>query len=251
MRGIGTLPAERASGAELDTSAFTPGAVAARVVAGDPIPDAIPGAIDDDPRARMTPSGNGTFTHDHSGFSATVARDGSVQFEDKTFDADVGAPCLDCMAEDYKKWKQDPYGGHYVSLMGLLPVLRVQFDVTDWVERLAGNDPYSYEKHEFLERTRERRAAMSRADKRELTREALRRLPDYLARIWAYETWPAAERRYLLFKLWDECDETTDAGAQARATVMAFIRKRVTEPYTDEELERLNAERTSGDPFAP
>lgn len=80
---------------------------------------------------------------------------------DATIVVEWGLPCVKCIAEDFEKWMQDPYGGHTVNLLGLLPVLRGSFDLTDFVERLAGNDPYSYEKNELLEATRERRAQMS------------------------------------------------------------------------------------------
>jgi hypothetical protein len=198
----------------------------------------------------MVPNGHGTYVHDRQTFRIDIARDGSVRIRDKpNFRADIGLPCIRCVTEDFEKWKRDPYSGHVVNLMGLLPVLRGGFDLTDWLERTVGNDPYSYEKARFMEATRERRAEMSATARRERMRDALAKLPDFLAAVWAHEPWSERERRYILFKLWDECDDSND-GAQARATINAFVRKQVPS-YSNDEIEALNEERTSEQRFEP
>ncbi len=228
---------------------LSPESVAARVVAKDaPV---APPVADTTADEYMRPTGGGTYEYQHPGFKGTIARDGSVTFDDTpAVSVDWGLPCVKCVAEDFEQWKQDPYGGHTVNLLGLLPVLRGSFDLTDWIERLAGNDPYSYEKHKFLEATRQRRAEMSAVEKRDATRAALLQLPEYLAVVWAYEPWSATKRRRVLFELWDECAES-GAGVVARATILGFIRDKVDGPYSEEELAQLNADRASTDAFAP
>jgi hypothetical protein len=63
-----------------------------------------------------------------------------------------------------------------------------------------------------------------------------------------------AERRQLLFELWDECDNT-NSGREARASILAFIRRRLplggADAYSPDELERLNGRRTTAEPFDP
>ena len=244
--GTGARTPERPASRAVD---FSPERVAAAVVAQD-APSAPTGA-DTTADEYMRPTGGGTYEYEHPGFKGTIARDGSVTFKDTpAVSVDWGLPCVKCISEDFEKWKQDPYGGHTVNLTGLLPVFRIGFDITDWAERLAGNDPYSYEKNKFLEATRERRAAMSAEETRDATRAALLALPEYLAAVWAYEQWSTDKRRRVLFELWDECAES-EAGARARATILGFVRRKVDEPYSEDELAALNRGRTSTEEFAP
>ncbi len=185
----------------------------------------------------VVPSADGSFTEQHPTFSAKVARDGSVKFTDAP---NVG---IDGVAG---------YEGN----------ARIQghFDFTDAVMRLHGEDPYSYEKAKFLDRTREERYGMALNDRHERLDEALLRTPKILAKIWAYQAWTPAERRQMIFKLWDECaeegaTEVVTTAAQVRATIVAFVRKHLAwgtvVAYTPAELEALNQHRQSKARFDP
>ena len=89
----------------------------------------------------------------------------------------------------------------------------------------------------------------------------LRSLPRELEKMWRDDTRSLADRRRLLFERWDECvdaredSEAARVGAQARATVLSFIRTRLPagspDAYTQAELVALNARRVSRVPFAP
>jgi hypothetical protein len=125
--------------------------------------------------------------------------------------------------------------------------------------RAAGQDPYAARKLAFLDRTREERMRLAAAENTANLRDALAGKAAELERIWRAPGDPAAQRR-LLFTLWDECAETGSgevvAAARAvRATVVAFIRRRLprgsTAGYGDEELAALNARRTSRERFDP
>jgi hypothetical protein len=65
-----------------------------------------------------------------------------------------------------------------------------------------------------------------------------------LAELWHDQRYSARERRRLLFELWRETDES-DAGAQARDTILTFIRRilpcKSAEGYQTEELRALQA----------
>ncbi len=192
-----------------------------------PIPGQGPGPLG--PRAK--PDGDGGYRIERLTFDARVRRDGSVTIEDKS---------------------------PSTALNGI--GISTTFDITDMIMRAIGNDPYAYEKLKLLDETREARAEMARADRGVRLHDALARLPRDLGRIWAYTAWSEAERRRILFRLWDEVaedgdDELLHAGAQVRATIAAFIRRNLPaegpSAYTAEELERLNGTRQSRARFDP
>jgi hypothetical protein len=96
--------------------------------------------------------------------------------------------------------------------------------------------------------------------RREELRQAIAELPALLDAIWRDSGRTAAERRELMFRLWDECTETgseelVSASQTARATILGFIRRTLPEgsadAYTAAELESLNATRKSTQRFAP
>ena len=228
------------------------------------LPDApaIPGARERPEQGMMIPDGNGTFRFDHPGFTAKVARDGRVTLKDKpSAQGFVEGPCLECLKKDFTGYVQDPSSGQMVNLMALLPKVGVRFDLTDYVMRKSGaGDPYSYEKDKFMTATRDQREKMWHAESAERLKEALQILPSQLADVWNNREWTPAERRRVLFDLWDECAETGSPerirlGRQIRVTILAFIRKRLPaggeHAYTEDELRALNESRSSKQPFAP
>ena len=137
----------------------------------------------------------------------------------------------------------------------------LSFDITEAAMLAVGDDPYRHEKAEFMEETREFRAALCSAHRTARLRTALVRLPRELDEVWRDTRSDAAQRRIRVFALWDDCAEGTDdleqakMGAMARAIVMGFIRRHMPvgspEAYSHDELVALNARRASRAPFAP
>jgi hypothetical protein len=160
---------------------------------------------------------------EHEGFRAHVARDGTVRFE---------------------------------SRHAIQHGLGMAFDVTDELMRSQGIDPYASAKLLLLDRTRDARAEMRRVDTLERLSHSAEDMRASIAAAWAVPD--LAQRKQLLFELWDACAETGDpalvAGANAaRAELVAFVQRYLTggEAYTAEELARLNAHRTSSAAFDP
>ena len=118
---------------------------------------------------------------------ADVAEDGSVRFQDTpSFHAKV-LPCLRSGKEMRRCAERLDF-----------PILRGGFDLTDWAERVVGNDPYRYEKKKYLEATRAEREKMARAALRDLLRDAVLAAPAILRSIWRDDSLTTAEKRRLL-----------------------------------------------------
>ncbi len=168
---------------------------------------------------RVVPDGDGGYREDHIAFTGKIDRDGAIRFEDK-----------------------------------------LSLDITDALIRLHGEDPYRYEKAKLMERTREERAGMAVAERTDRLHGAVARMPAYLEKVWTHTAWPAAQRRVALFALWQEvaedgADEVVSTGRMVRATIAAFIRRRLPEgsrdAFTREEIEALNRGRTCTARFEP
>ncbi|MCC7384502.1 MAG: hypothetical protein IT384_21825 [Deltaproteobacteria bacterium] len=178
----------------------------------------------------LAPSGGGTYHYRERGFTADIARDGTVSFDNNSNVA-VG-------------------GGALLS-----------FDLTEVVMAAAGEDPFTADKLRFLEETRALRLEMCDRARAEALKESIVDLGHRLRRIWSRSDLPAAERRRLLFDLWDECgetepgDATAQAAAMARTTILAFVRRQLppgsADAYRPEELLALNERRVSRERFAP
>jgi hypothetical protein len=250
MRSVGTdgIPGADGSTARLplpgEIGAGMERALAAQWAA-EPVPEAgLPlGPIDGEtPRGRplLVADGDGGYRHERRTFMARVARDGSIKFSDGPnlqvdgfeVDTEDGFPI---------KWK-------------------ASFDLTDAIMRAYGEDPYRYEKHKVMEATREQRAVMAEHARRERLRQAVLDLPKALHAVWVYPDASPEEKRYALFTLWDDCADEGDermlrAAEEARASILAFIRRTLPEGSADgydaDELARLNAERRSTRPFDP
>jgi hypothetical protein len=119
------------------------------------------------------------------------------------------------------------------------------------------------ERRWFEEETSDLLTALSRADEQRTVRAALAALPRYLSAILDDARFSMAERRRLLFLLWDEMAERDDrergwAGARARALIDLFIQRRLPAgapgAYSDAELAALNRTRPGAarfEPYAP
>jgi hypothetical protein len=185
------------------------------------------------PSGELHPAGNGTFTSDQPAFKVKVDRDGTAHIEDKP---DVGD----------------------VHFSGIGIAGRANID--DWAMRKAGIDPYASAKRQWLDKTRDERARIAMANRK----EDLARAPEFMRRnlAWAWNktmTDPEA-RKQALFELWDDCAETGDddlvaAGRAARSYLVGFIRAHLAAgspgAFSADDLARLNAHRRSKATFEP
>jgi hypothetical protein len=165
---------------------------------------------------------DGSFRFTGPVFSAHIALDGQVAFEDK-----AGVRL-----------------GKGASL---------GFDLNDAVESALGHELYSAEKHWFLDQTvavREKLADTFRVT--ELAR-AQRSLERALERI-VDSADDVPHKHAAVFALWQDCDDDADAGS-VRHVVEAFVRAHMPEGsalgFDAAELERLNAERSGMRHFDP
>lgn len=155
--------------------------------------------------------------YDGPSFSAKIALDGTVKFDDHAI-------------RDFKGLS----GG---------------FDVTDLAMKSRHQDPYRYEKEKFMDNTAKLRAELVRNARRAQLESSLAALPSTLERVWGDGTRPPRERRGMLYAMWREAagsdDEVGAAGRKARATIEAFIRERLPagsdDAFTGDELRRYNA----------
>ena len=195
--------------------------------------NAKPPDIPPPPSGELHPSGNGTFRSDHPTFKVRVDRDGTAHLDDKP---DVG---------DF-----------HASGLGIAG--RMSFD--DWAMRKAGIDPYASAKRQWLDKTRDERARIGMASRKEDLARASEFVERNLASAWSRTASDPVARKQALFELWDDCAETGDddlvaAGKAARAYVLGFVRAHLApgQPgaFTADDLARLNAHRRSKAAFEP
>jgi hypothetical protein len=242
---------------------------AAAIAVPDPGPMAPPGPLDE-PRPRrpfavrseLRPDGPGGYKTDEGPFIARTDRQGRVDFEDRSsFRFDIPTPRR--MARDMgsalERWARDPR--RYAEENGNQSRIALggQIELTDSIMRMGGQDPYAARKMEFLDRTRDERMRIAAAEHARLLRESLHRTGADLERVWRGPG-SAAERRRLLFLLWDECLERGSAeevriARAVRGRIVGFVRRHLPVgsrmAYSAAELARLNAGRTSQQRFDP
>ncbi|HSN30342.1 MAG TPA: hypothetical protein VLT45_28835 [Kofleriaceae bacterium] len=185
------------------------------------------------PSGELKPSGGGTYTSDQPAFKVRIDRDGTAHIDDKP---DVGGVHFDGLG----------IGG------------RASFD--DWAMRRAGIDPYASAKRQWLDKTRDERARIGMAARK----EDLARAPEFMKRnvhyAWSRTANDAEARKQALFELWDDCAETGEAdlvaaGAAARTYLVGFIRAHLPAgspgAFTPEDLSRMNAHKRSHATFQP
>jgi hypothetical protein len=121
-------------------------------------------------------------------------------------------------------------------------------------------------KADFLRRTEAMRTTLAVQWRKKQLRAAMTRVKQRVVAIWRNDTVPFAERKRLIFELWDESEpsaaatgpleqDTRDAAATARHQIEHTIRRLAPagsrNAFTPEELESLNAQRRSEQAFAP
>jgi hypothetical protein len=185
---------------------------------------------------QLVPDGKGGHRGRRPGYRFAVAPDGTVTFED--------GPGFEVNA---------------VAMLGMIG-LSIPFDLTDWLMRLHGDDPYSFDKARVLGLTRQWRDGLLDNDRARRLKDANTALPKQLRAIWRRTDLSAEGRRALLFSLWDESLDgaggpEASAGRAARATIVDFVRSTLPAgsplAFSPDELARLNANRRSAVPFAP
>jgi hypothetical protein len=162
------------------------------------------------------------------------------------------------------------------GLVGLSPFYGASMrGPLEWFLAAQGQDIYANAKADLMDSTRELRTRLAIAWHLEHLRRKLGELDQELLAAWSDRSRPAAARRELLFRLWDECDEafalelgdipadaitTIDAARvataeAARDRIESFVRRHLPagglHAFSSAELQRLNAKRRSRDAFAP
>jgi hypothetical protein len=178
--------------------------------------------------------------HGSGGVTARVAEDGSIHFRDPN-----GVVVDDSPFQAVGSGVGAGVSGH--------------FDLTDQVMKHAGQDPYAPSKRTIADETREQRLCMARRYQGERQKQELFSLATKVRRLAARVDLSLAERRELVFDIWDECTEEsasgTDYGAMARATILAIAREAFPaggeRAYQPAELLALNKRRSSRQRFAP
>jgi hypothetical protein len=208
------------------------------------------------------------LTYDAPGFTARVARDGSVSFRDKHVSSvslfpwlpragAQGVPTLEGIlrglgARAHAKAvssdsREDPpidaseasrhvsrfrpdtreicrypspcFGDAPMFLLGLAG----RIDITDELMRIAGQDPYRYQKARFLGATRELRIVMAGRAHAADVRRSSDELPVRLKAIACDEQLTASERRAIIQALRRELDDATPEGRAAGELIDRFL----------------------------
>lgn len=215
---------------------------------------------------RTAGDGTGDLLYDASGFSARVARDGSVTFTEpsvrmlKLFEPFLprpgprnvpslfttinslarnrGMPAVDENAQtedryllmpNTTRYRPDPREGCRACVRPVDPVpvnVAGRFDLTEELMRFNGQDPYGYDKAKFLAGTRELRAVRAAKSHAENLHHALAALPGVLQQIACDAGRSVPERRAIIEKLREELDGSSAESQSAAATITRFLAQR-------------------------
>jgi hypothetical protein len=93
------------------------------------------------------------------------------------------------------------------SNIAALPLAGGTFDVTDFLMRRHGQDPYASQKLKVLDATRDERAQIGAAHRHEQLVHAPQLMKAALERVWTSHLDLPAKKR-AVFELWDDCAET-------------------------------------------
>lgn len=271
-----TAPAEPASGALRMRGHERPRLVMpdlARIAEAAP-PPPTPVA----PSGELAEVGGGRKRSDQGTFVAEIGRDGSVTLKDRpNLRVGFAVPSPRALGQGLARWYRDPYAQtrdperqplpsgvvddeeEQRKRPKTVPLISGSFDMTDWLMRMAGRDPYMAAKLRFLDRTRAERVELAAEYRQELLRNVTVIVRAHAARAWEAPG-TAAEKRRLLFELWDECieggsEDERQAAELARAAILGFVQSHLPagseHGYSAEELAELNRKRSSKQPFSP
>jgi hypothetical protein len=190
-------------------------------------------------------------------FSAFLARDGSVRFEDQLpLPGQTAAPALalgGATAAALPLPKVAGGGGirparsarqRFVGSLASLAERTVTRPTLLLNDEELRRDPHHAAKMSFLDATAALREGLRVASVRQAERAAFRQLRDRVAAIANDQARPLPERRRLVYELWHECEESP-SGQLARAEIVAEVRRRFAadspRAYPPGELAKLNA----------
>jgi hypothetical protein len=247
------------------------------------------------PTGKLRPDGGGTYRTQRPGFAGKVGRDGKVSFKDKpAFSVGWRLPnpvkLAKAAAKGLEEYYRDPYAQvkeaerdwtsglevkDYTKHLdkrededdkadhggvATIPILGGSTEITDYVMRKLGEDPYQSDKLLWMDQTRDERVQIGRVHRERQLKRADEIMRRHLDRVWARTDLRLAEKKEALFELWDDGAEDGDAmlieaAGRARTLVIGFVRSRLPAgspgAYTRAELEALNRRRTSRARFAP
>ncbi|HTR55913.1 MAG TPA: hypothetical protein VMJ10_34795, partial [Kofleriaceae bacterium] len=140
-----------------------------------------------------------------------------------------------------------------------VPFIAGKMAFDDAIMRRYGIDPYASAKLKWLDETRDERAAIGMANRKDMLAHADQFMQQNLDAMWAQIADPT-QRKRALFMMWDEIAESGDdalvqAGEAARKYLVGFVRSHLPRgsagAFTSDELAQLNAHRTSHATFTP
>ena len=232
--------------------------------------DRAPARPDPEPSRPTGLLGPGSRRYTSRTFTIDVANDGTAHVKDGR-NLRFHLPSIKDLGDHIQGWYEGPKGpsdpgAHEVDFsrpllapVGSIGVTIATFDVTDWLMRSAGQDPYASKKLHVLDATRDERVQIGAKHRHDQLARATELMQGNLDQLWATERDPS-ERKRSLFALWDECAETgaadmIEAGIAARALVVGVIRSKLPaespDAFTPDELAMLNTQKQSGVRFAP
>jgi hypothetical protein len=184
-----------------------------------------PGSGEAEARYALEPRADGGFFYEAPQFTAVVAPDGTVAFQDR-------------------------------RLVYSAPKSTFTFDLSDeFVRELAHGTLYPHEKANFLAATFLQRTAMAGRWYADQKRAAQADLPHRLDALWADTRYRRRERRRVIFLLWAETNGSTADGRSAAAIIETWIRQRLprgsADAYSDVELKALSGDPSTQRPFRP
>lgn len=248
-----------------------------------------------EPSGKLAHDGGGTYRTRRPGFTGHVGRDGKISFKDKpAFKVGLKIPNPMKLAKAAAKGLEDYYRDPWAQVketerdwtsgleikdytehldkrldedekadhgdVATIPILGGSTEITDYVMRKLGNDPYASDKLLWMDQTRDERVQIGRVHRDKQLERADEIMGRHLDRLWARTDLDLVAKRQALFELWDDGAEDGDklvveAADRARALVIGFVRAKLPArsagAYTKAELDSLNKRRTSRARFVP
>jgi hypothetical protein len=236
-------------------------------------------------------AGGGSYRSEQGGFDVTVQPDGAATLRDRpSLQAHIAVPTPHDVARSVARWilsDKGQYGqdgdtslARQVQVSSkatsavegpnttwapekgktvIVPVVSGSVDVSDWLMRRHGQDPYAARKLATLDATRDERVAIGKRHRAAELARATDTVLRQLEALWASPV-DLAERKQGLFELWDDCAESGDpevvaAADAARRLIIDFIRAHLpagsADAYTPAELAALARTRSSQAAFTP
>jgi hypothetical protein len=195
-------------------------------------------------RYLLRPASDGTYAYDGPQFSATITQDGTVSFHAKRGQprSRLGeiisgqgegrqpedwpivqpTPMRPTPYDDRETGRDlDPIGAPRIPLAEPIFIdSGLRFDLTDEYARRMGADPLRDAKAAFLADTFDFRTGLASRQHQ----QALAQLPAELEAIWRDQRFSPAERRQIIYFIWQETSDD-DAGKQARQIIQAYARR--------------------------